>query len=151
MQEIGDDESVVLATRSVPTSPPQIRAAARARNPISHPTVVFRRAAAEAVGGYQAVPAAEDYWLWARMIAAGATVRNLAEPLVRYRISGGAYERRGGLRVLVNDVATQDQLLAGGFITRPEWLRNVAIRVVYRFLPTAVRTGRYRRMVAPPN
>lgn len=151
MEEIGEDESVVLATRSVPTSPPQIRAAARARNPMSHPTVVFRRAAAEAVGGYQSVPAAEDYWLWARMIAAGAAVRNLAEPLVRYRVSGGAYERRGGLRVLANDVATQDQLLAGGFITRGEWLRNVGVRAVYRFLPTSVRAGRYRRMVAPPS
>ncbi|MGT2461047.1 glycosyltransferase [Sinomonas atrocyanea] len=149
MEEIGDDEAAVLATRSVPTSPPQIVAAARARNPISHPTVVFRRAAAEAVGGYQSVPAAEDYWLWVRMIAAGASVRNLAEPLVRYRVSGGAYERRGGLRVLANDVATQDQLLAGGFITRADWLRNVGIRALYRFLPTSVRAGRYRRMVAP--
>lgn len=151
MQEIGDDEATVLATRSVPTSPPEIRAAVRVRNPISHPTVVFRRAAAEAVGGYQAVPAAEDYWLWVRMIGAGASVRNLSEPLVRYRVSGGAYERRGGLRVFANDVATQDQLLAGGFVTRLEWLRNVGIRVIYRFLPTSVRAGRYRRMVAPPS
>ncbi|GAA2197971.1 glycosyltransferase [Sinomonas flava] len=149
MEEIGDDEAVVLATRSVPTSSPEILSAAPFRNPICHPTAVFRRAAAEAVGGYQVVPAAEDYWLWARMMAAGATVRNLAEPLVRYRVSGGAYERRGGLGAFARDLVVQGQLHAGGFITGGQWFRNVALRAAYRLLPTQVRAGRYRSMVAP--
>jgi GT2 family glycosyltransferase len=149
MEEIGDDETAVLATRSVPTSPPAIRSTARSRNPFNHPTVVFRRAAVAAVGGYQSVPSAEDYWLWARMIAAGADVRNLAEPLVRYRVSGGAYERRGGVKAFSGDLVVQGQLRAGGFITAGQWLRNVAVRAAYRMLPTSVRAGRYRSMVAP--
>ncbi|WP_077490135.1 glycosyltransferase [Sinomonas mesophila] len=149
MEEIGDDEDTVVAHRAVPTAPSVITRTAHARNPFNHPTVVFRRAAVDAVGGYQEVPGAEDWWLWARMIAAGADVRNLAEPLVRYRVSGGAYERRGGLRAFRGDLVVQAQLRAGGFVGPGQWLRNVAVRAVYRFLPTAVRARRYRRMVAP--
>ncbi|GAB4099740.1 glycosyltransferase [Sinomonas halotolerans] len=148
MDEIGDDEAAVLAHRRVPTSPASIRSVARARNPFNHPTVVFRRAAVDAVGGYQHVPGAEDWWLWARLIAAGADVRNLAEPLVRYRVSGGAYERRGGRAAFAGDLVVAAQLRAAGFLTGTQWLRNVAVRAVYRFLPTPVRAGRYRRMVS---
>ena len=149
MEEIGDDEDTVLAHRDVVTAPSVIASTVRARNPFNHPTVVFRRAAVEAVGGYQQVPGAEDWWLWARMIAAGAQVRNLAEPLVRYRVSGGAYERRGGLRAFRGDLVVQAQLRAGGIVGPGQWLRNVSVRAVYRFLPTSVRARRYRRMVAP--
>ena len=149
MDEIGDDEDVVLAHRAVETAPSAIARTAHARNPFNHPTVVFRRAAVDAVGGYRQVPAAEDWWLWARMVAAGANVRNLAEPLVRYRVSGGAYERRGGVRAFRGDVAVQGQFLAGGFVGPGQWLRNLGVRAVYRLLPTSVRARRYRRMVAP--
>lgn len=114
---------------------------------MNHPTVVFRRSAVEAVGGYQQVPAAEDYWLCVRLLAAGAEVRNVPETLVRYRVSGGAYARRGGLTALRGDLVVQAQLRASGFLSAAQWLRNVAVRVLYRFLPTWVRARWYRRMV----
>jgi hypothetical protein len=69
--------------------------------------VVFRRSAVAAVGGYEDVPLAEDYWLWVRLLRAGADLRNVAEPLVGYRVSAGAYERRGGMRMFRADLALQ--------------------------------------------
>lgn len=147
MDEIGDDESVKLARREAPVGEEKIRSVAKLRNPVSHPTVVMRRSAALAVGGYEYVPLAEDYWLWVRMMRAGADVRNIAEPLVGYRVSGGAYQRRGGPYVFRAELQLQSRLRGIGHLSFLEWARNVAVRGGYRFVPRRVRERAYRFMV----
>lgn len=146
VHEIGDDETPV-ALRRAPVDPAEIAALAKRRNPMSHPSVVFRRSAVEAVGGYLHVPLAEDYWLWVRMLHAGAQVRNVDEPLVGYRVSGGAYERRGGLAIFRADLLLQSRLRAIGYVGFVEWLRNVILRGGYRLMPLRVREAAYRWMV----
>ncbi|MBG0741274.1 glycosyltransferase [Paeniglutamicibacter antarcticus] len=149
MQEIGGSESELLAVRTVPVGAAAIRRASAMRNPINHPTAVFRVSAVQRVGGYQHVPQAEDYWLWMRMLAAGATVENVNEPLVLYRVSAGSYERRGGLGIFRAELTLQSRLLAAGYISRLQYLRNIVVRGGYRFLPTPLRMGSYRNLVAP--
>ncbi|MCC5672072.1 glycosyltransferase [Kocuria rhizophila] len=151
MHEIGDDESRPVALRSAPVGAERIAAVSRRRNPISHPTVVFRRSAVQAVGGYEDVPMAEDYWLWARMLHAGADVRNVAEPLVGYRISAGSYERRGGYRVLRAELGLQARLRSLGHVGFLQWATNVMVRGGYRFVPLRVRETAYRLMVGHRN
>lgn len=148
MDEIGDDESLVLARREAPVGAQQIRRISKLRNPVSHPTVVMRRDAVAAVGGYEYVPLAEDYWLWVRMLQAGAEIQNIAEPLVGYRVSGGAYQRRGGLAVFRAELRLQSRLRGSGHLSFAEWVRNVAVRGGYRFVPRAVRRRAYRNMVS---
>ncbi|MCY0905337.1 glycosyltransferase [Arthrobacter sp. H14-L1] len=149
MQEIGGSESELHAVRTVPVGANAIRRASAMRNPINHPTAVFRVSAVQRVGGYQHVPQAEDYWLWMRMLAAGATVENVNEPLVLYRVSAGSYERRGGLKIFRAELTLQSRLLAAGYISRLQYLRNIVVRGSYRFLPTPLRMGSYRTLVAP--
>ncbi len=58
-------------------------------NPICHPTVMFRKSAFDEVGGYrEAFANSEDYDLWLRLSRVHK-LANLAEPLVRYRLSSG--------------------------------------------------------------
>ncbi|WP_325049542.1 glycosyltransferase [Kocuria soli] len=147
MDEIGDDETQPLAHREAPVGAANIRRVSKLRNPVSHPTVVFRRPAVEAVGGYEYVPLAEDYWLWVRMLRAGADIRNIADPLVGYRVSGGAYQRRGGLRVFRAEIELQSRLHGIGHLSFLEWGRNVAVRGGYRFVPRVLRERAYRNMV----
>lgn len=147
MHEIGDDETRPVALRTAPVGAERIAAVSRRRNPISHPTVVLRRSAVERVGGYEDAPMAEDYWLWARMLHAGADVRNVAEPLVGYRVSAGSYERRGGYRVLRAELALQARLRALGHVGFLQWATNVMVRGGYRFVPVRVREAAYRLMV----
>ncbi|MDN5631182.1 glycosyltransferase, partial [Kocuria sp.] len=151
MHEIGDDEGTPLALRAAPVGAQRILAVSRRRNPISHPTVVLRRSAVERVGGYEDAPMAEDYWLWARMLHAGADVRNVAEPLVGYRVSAGSYERRGGYRVLRAELALQARLRALGHVGFLQWATNVMVRGGYRFVPVRVREAAYRLMVGRRN
>ncbi|MEN9419483.1 MAG: hypothetical protein RI988_3103 [Pseudomonadota bacterium] len=68
------------------TGPAALDAALRRGDcPLIHPTVVMRRSAFEAVGGYRACIAhAEDYDLWLRLAERG-DLDNLREPVLRYR------------------------------------------------------------------
>lgn len=147
MDEIGEDEGQKLARREAPVGAANIRRVSKLRNPVSHPTVVMRRSAVAAVGGYEYVPLAEDYWLWVRLLRAGADIRNIAEPLVGYRVSGGAYQRRGGLKVFRAEMHLQSRLRGIGHLSFLEWARNVAVRGGYRFVPRVVRERAYRNMV----
>jgi glycosyltransferase involved in cell wall biosynthesis len=77
-----------------PTEPAAVAAALTTRGcVIRHPTVVARKAALIAVGGYRpACDKAEDYDLWLRL-AERARLANLPDVLLSYRVHGGQTSR----------------------------------------------------------
>ncbi len=117
------------------------------RNPMMHPTVVFRKSAVEAVGGYEHVTGAEDYWLWARLCQRGYLLDNLSTTLVKYRVGHGAYQRRGGVQALYKDIELQHRLYTGDFISSPQLIKNMTVRLGYRALPVQLRKNLYRRLI----
>jgi hypothetical protein len=86
----------------------------------------------------------EDYWLWARMLHRGSLGANVPEALVLYRVSDGAYARRGGTRMLAAELRLQRHMLGAGFIGPLGFARNVLVRGAYRLVPTRVRRRSYR-------
>lgn len=150
MHEFLDDIGTIVGTRIPRTDPDDIARFSRFHDPFSHPTVVYRRSAVARAGGYQPLGRMEDYWLFARMIDSGAAVTNVAEPLVMYRVSSGAYARRGGVEQWRSERALQRELHRIGFTTRTQYLRNLAVRGLYRFVPEGVRRRLYRRYLATP-
>jgi len=146
--EFGADPDDVVGRRTPPTRPEDIRHRARFADPFNHPTVVYRRQAVRAVGGYQDLALMEDYLLFAKMIANGARVANIAEPLVKYRVGAGAYARRGGVGLLRSELVIQRRFRELGFTTRGQFLRNVAVRGGYRLVPESLRRAAYRRIIA---
>lgn len=143
IQEFEDDESRPGLVRRMPTGAAEIRRIARFRDPFNHPSVVYRAAAVRRAGGYQELARMEDYWLFARMLAAGARVANLAEPLVLYRVGAGAYDRRGGAAMLRSEVVLQWRMVRSRFTTPAQFGRNLAVRGGYRLLPAVVRRALY--------
>jgi glycosyltransferase involved in cell wall biosynthesis len=149
MLEFGADRQDIVGRRTPVAGHGDIARYARLHDPFNHPTVVYRRTAVLAAGGYGDLPLMEDYWLFARMIASGAEVVNLPEPLVYYRVGDGAYERRGGVALLRAELRLQKELLRGGFTSRAQYFRNVGLRGGYRLTPAWIRRPLYRRFVAP--
>ncbi|MDQ1530222.1 MAG: hypothetical protein QOE37_327 [Microbacteriaceae bacterium] len=145
--EFADDEAVTIGRRTPPVGEERIRRYARFHQPFNHPTVVYRRRAVARAGGYIAVGLMEDYWLFVRMLAAGARVANLPEPLLKYRVGAGAYRRRGGVAQLRAELRLQRLMRHLGFTTRREALRNALVRGGYRLLPEAVRRVSYRGLL----
>lgn len=144
--EFDTDEGDIVGRRTPPTGAEEIRRYARFHDPFNHPTVVYRRSAVLAVGGYQHLPLLEDYWLFMRMIEHGCSVANVADPLVLYRVGAGAYRRRGGARLLRSEIDLQHRMRTAGFLTRPQYLRNLVVRGGYRLVPHRARRAAYRRV-----
>jgi glycosyltransferase involved in cell wall biosynthesis len=147
LYEFEDDESVTIGVRTPPTGEEHIKRYARFHDPFNHPTVVYRRAAVQAAGGYVPVGLMEDYWLFARMLASGARAENIPEPLVKYRVGAGAYRRRGGLAQLRAELRLQRLMRRAGITTPLQMLRNVVIRGGYRLVPEGLRKIAYRALL----
>ncbi|WP_026940362.1 glycosyltransferase [Humibacter albus] len=138
-----------LGVRRVPpTEPDDIRQYARFHDPFNHPTVVYTKAAVARAGGYQPLGMMEDYWLFARMLASDVRAVNSPDALVRYRVSSGAYKRRGGFKLLRSEWMLQRAFMKTGFTTRAQFLRNIVVRGGYRLVPEPVRRRAYRTMIA---
>ncbi len=137
----------IEAERRMETDPRRIRRAARLRNPLAHPTVVFDAEAVREVGGYEEVPGAEDYALWMRLLARGDRLGNLPEPLVVYRAGAAAWDRRGGMGALRRELLLQRHLREAGHIGPATALRNVVVRGGYRVIPRAWRIRAFRALI----
>jgi hypothetical protein len=147
LYEFEDDESVTIGVRTPPTGVAHIKRYARFHDPFNHPTVVYRRAAVQAAGGYVPVGLMEDYWLFARMLASGARAENIPEPLVKYRVGAGAYRRRGGIDQLKAELRLQRLMRRAGITTPAEAVRNVIARGGYRLVPEGLRRIAYRALL----
>ncbi|MBE7187232.1 MAG: glycosyltransferase [Jatrophihabitans endophyticus] len=137
----------IVGQRTPPQGAEEIASYARVHDPFNHPTVVYRRSAVVAAGGYGDLPLMEDYWLFARMLRGGATAINVPDPLLFYRVGSDAYKRRGGRRLLRSEIQLQRRLRDEGFTSRLEYRRNLAVRGSYRLTPWWVRRGLYRSFV----
>jgi glycosyltransferase involved in cell wall biosynthesis len=147
MYEFADEVGTIGGRRTPPVGADAISRYARFHDPFNHPTVVYRRAAVQRAGGYLPLGLMEDYYLFARMIQSGARVENLPEPLVMYRVSAGAYARRGGVAQLVAELRLQREFRRRRFTSPAQAARNVLVRGSYRLIPEAVRRGLYRRLI----
>ena len=146
--EFTGDTDEIVGQRVPPTDPARIQRYARMHDPFNHPTVIYRRAAVLAAGGYGDLPLMEDYALFARMLQGGARAVNVPEPLVYYRVGPEAFKRRGGTGLLRSELRLQREFLRRGFTTPAEYLRNVAVRGGYRLIPWWLRRAVYRPVVA---
>lgn len=116
-----------------PTSNDQIRRSLFYRNPICHPSVMLRREAILAKGGYLGGQNAEDYDLWLRIcLDKDLHFANLPDYLLSYNVEPGGAARRSR-RAYANVAAAQ---LRNLLITRDlRWLLGViltAMKSIFR-------------------
>jgi glycosyltransferase involved in cell wall biosynthesis len=141
------DTDHIVGQRTPPTDPGHIARYARLHDPFNHPTVMYRRKAVMAAGGYGDLPLMEDYALFTRMLLTGARAVNVAEPLVFYRVGATAFKRRGGTGLLRSELRMQREFLRSGFISPAGYVRNVAVRGSYRLVPWWLRRAAYGLLV----
>ncbi|WP_250505186.1 glycosyltransferase [Bowdeniella massiliensis] len=142
--EFQTDETESGLVRRLPMTAEDIRDVLPLRDPFNHPSVVFRASAVNAAGGYDDLTKMEDYWLFARMVHAGARVANVPDILVRYRVGAGAYSRRGGLDMVRAEVQLQRAMLEAGITSPMQFARNIAVRGGYRLIPAGIKKVLYR-------
>jgi cellulose synthase/poly-beta-1,6-N-acetylglucosamine synthase-like glycosyltransferase len=99
-------------------SPEQCRAARFVESPLVHPSLTFRRAALEAVGGYRDAGWAEDWDLVLRLFHAGFAVGKVPEVLLSWRDSPGRLTRTGAAYAAEQMVRLRAHHLANGPLAR---------------------------------
>jgi hypothetical protein len=96
--ELIDTRGRRIGSLRYPPGDAELRAFLREGKVFAHSSVIMRRAAFLAAGGYRAgLGLAEDFDLWLRMAEHGE-MANLAEPLVRYRMHDHSTTARGRVR-----------------------------------------------------
>jgi glycosyltransferase involved in cell wall biosynthesis len=105
--ELVDRDAKILGRVQLPISNEQIRRHIFYRNPICHPTVMFRTEAIRRAGGYRGGKNSEDYDLWARLCLDPAIAfNNIPLYLLKYNSDPSGTARRSRL-AYANVVAAQ--------------------------------------------
>ena len=134
----------ICKVRNGPIDPRHIGNRARRRNPLNHPTVMFRRSAVLSCGNYQPCELFEDYFLWARMVQTGYQIINLADVLVETDVDLNYFSRRGGFDYLGKEVAFAQKLRQIGFFSRADLVLFLIGRIPVRLIPLHLRPIFYR-------
>ncbi len=117
---------------------------ARTRNPMNHPSVIFKKSSVLSVGGYSKdILYMEDYDLWLKMLARGYIFSNITNCLVDHRVGNGMLKRRRGIVYAKSELIlykTKHKLSfkpkIGTLLTRlcSRFLPQVILSMLYRFL-----------------
>ena len=135
MLEFEGSPDHVIGRRTAPTSHEAIVRRLRLNNPVNNPTALFRRELALEVGGYSDLRYMQDYDLFGRLLAGGARAENLPEPLVLFNAGDAMIGRRGGWRMVRNDLDVQRRLRDTGAFGNVLLARNMVVRAGFRAIP----------------
>ena len=142
---IDDVSSVVV--RQTPLSPSNVAHTARRRNPVNHPTAMFKKSHVLESGSYQPCLLFEDYFLWARMLMAGYQIANLPQVLVETHVGSEFFARRGGISYLNHELHLLKKFRSIGFISGVNSAVFVLSRLPMRLAPLKLREQLYRALL----
>jgi glycosyltransferase involved in cell wall biosynthesis len=143
VDEFQGDPSEIISTRRLPEAHRELMEFSRYRNPMNHPTVMFRKEAVMKAGGYRHCPLFEDYDLWVRMLLSGARFHNLQESLLYFRMTPQMFSRRGGSHYIQQEIGFQKRMHHMGHIGWRRMMANCIVRVGMRLVPNSWRKYGY--------
>ena len=149
ISEFIDNQSNIVGSRVVPESSEAIYNYMKSRCPMNHMTVMFRKSAVQAAGGYIDWHYNEDYYLWVRMALKECKFANLPLTLCNVRVGADMYARRGGYKYFKSEADLQRYMYKNGLISvfrlwynvmlrfvlqvcMPNWLRGLVFRYLAR-------------------
>lgn len=136
-----------ISNRVPPHTHDEIVAFSKKRNPFNHPSVMFRKSAVISAGGYQDFPYFEDYYLWVRMLSAGARGYNIKEPVMYMRAGKDMYARRGGREYVKYMLAYKKKIHEMGYTTKIEYLESTVPHAVVGMMPNKLRQIFYKKVL----
>lgn len=144
--EFIDQETNVVGTRKVPCKDAQIKEYMKTRCAFNHVTVMYKKSAVQAAGGYKDWLWNEDYYLWIRMQLNESTFANTGTVLVNVRVGEEMYQRRGGKKYFKSEFDLQKLMLDKKMISFPTFALNVGKRIIIqRLLPNRIRGWVFRK------
>lgn len=135
IEEFVSDVDQPFDVREVPLTNEEIHQFARRRQPFNNVTVMYRKSAVTAVGGYCNLRRAEDYDLYVRLLHSGCYAENLSDVLVKVRIGDGTSDRRTSWGTLQGFVISRWRAYRLGFSSVWDFLVACAAQCVVFLCP----------------
>ena len=113
----------------------------RFRNPVNHPSVMFRKSKVLEAGNYNGdILFFEDFSLFIRMLSNGCIFYNINECMLYFRVGYGidVIKRRSGIIYIKNEWKFARLALKVGSLNFIEWLFYISTKLPLRLLPTSV-------------
>ena len=136
-----------LRLRMTPLTHDEIYDFGKRRNPMNHVTLMFRKDAYDAVGGYRSVLYFEDYDLIIRMLLAGFRFKNNAEVLVQVRCGRNMFDRRRGIDYIKTELQFMWGMYCQGYTSLCQFVLNASIRIPVRVVPASMRRWLYLKFL----
>lgn len=127
--------------RIMPESGDKLKKYSKFRNPLNHPSVMFRKSKVIQAGNYDDdILYFEDYSLFIRMLKNGSKFYNIQSSLLNFRVGTGidTIKRRSGLNYLNEEWKFSLLSLKIGHINFIEWLFYIITKLPFRLLPSRV-------------
>lgn len=137
----------VVSKCELPKSHNEIVEYSKLRNPIRHPSLIYRKSVVLEAGNYREMPFFEDYDLIVRLIGTGYQLHNLKDCLVYMRVNPGFFERRGNRDYLVHMITFRKTLLSNGYVSKIRFLNAVIPHCIVCAMPNTLRTFVYKKFL----
>ena len=147
IDEFDTDWKEPSRTKTMPLSCEAIAKMAKTRNPINHMTAMFRKSVVLGIGSYWHLPYMEDYFLWVRLLCAGAKLENLDRVLVHARVGNGMAARRGNRAQISSRRELNRYMVQHGMLSRVEAAVNMVLIVGFTCCPNWVRKFVYDKVL----
>jgi glycosyltransferase involved in cell wall biosynthesis len=147
VDEFSVNPQQIVSTRKLPEAHTDLVQYFKSRNPLNHPSVMFKKQAILKVGGYKHFYLLEDYYLWARLIYSNYKLYNIQESLLLFRANPQMMSRRGGFDYAKSEVRLFNEFRKLKLISLVDFCKNVLIRVSVRLLPNGCRTFLYEKLL----
>lgn len=145
--EFRDDVNNITGRRVLPQNDKEIKSFSHKRNPFNHPAVMLRRSAVNAAGGYnETYHLFEDYYLWIRMLRAGAKGYNIKEPILYMRTSEDLFIRRGGYCYTTDMLRFHRYLQSIGWASPADFLLGAIPHAAVCVFPNNIRRKIYKKL-----
>jgi len=146
--EFEDEPTNIVDRRILPLDDKGIKQFMKSRCGVNHVTVIFKKADLLKAGNYRSDYRQEDYFLWARMMKANCTFRNIPDIVVNVRSGSGQFARRAGKQYFKDHMAIFKYMYHEGLISFPRLVYNYIVRGTVQFLfPNWLRTFVYQKML----
>lgn len=147
IEEFDNRTGKVISIRSTPLDNSGIRRFARRRSPMNNVTVMYRRTAALAAGGYRDLRRGTDYDLYLRMLIHGCYAENLPDTLVKVRVDVGDYRRRASWATLKGCAGIWWYAWRKGFSSLADLLICLAAQMLMIICPGPVQQKIYMKFL----
>ncbi|MFI8687629.1 glycosyltransferase [Rossellomorea sp. NPDC077527] len=141
----------VISSRVFPEYNREIMYKSKRRCPFLHPTVMFRRSAILKVGNYENLLWFEDYLLFLKLLKNGYRGYNLQENLLYFRSNEETYNRRGGVKYLVEEYKALTLFYKRNLFNSWHYLTNLMLRSIIRISGNKIRTLIYKTFLRKKN